>query len=80
MARKVIKESDFNILYHHTGFSKFRGCQCFKDCTCHEDFKGGEYNFYSVKRKGRKTTFHKNLEEAENRYYFLEEINKFKNK
>lgn len=58
----------------HKGETKFRGCQCIKDCTCHEDFKSEKYHCYSVKRKtGRKnTTTHNTLEEVKERIKLLD--------
>jgi hypothetical protein len=76
MAKEVIKESDLNIMYHHTGTWRFTGCQCFKDCSCSEDFIPSKYNYYTVKRKNKKTTTHSTLNEAEIRWSFLENLNK----
>jgi hypothetical protein len=71
MARKVIKEDELNVLYHHTGITRFRGCQCIKDCSCNEDFKPSNYDYYTVVRKGKKTTFHNTLQEAEIRWDYV---------
>lgn len=71
MARKILKQEGNNVLYHHTGVSKFTGCQCIKDCTCNEDFNPKPYDYYTVKRTGKKTTTHFNIEEAEKRFVFV---------
>lgn len=71
MVRIIIKQDDSNIMYHHTGTTKFSGCQCIKDCTCNEDFKEEEYDYYTVTRIGKKTTIHKTLEEANERWNFV---------
>lgn len=55
-------------MYHHTGVTKFTGCQCAKDCFCSEDFVPYNYDYYSVVRKKKKTTFHNTLEEANERW------------
>lgn len=71
MAKKIIKENENNIMYHHTGTTRFTGCQCFKDCSCNEDFKPAKYDYYTVLRKGKKTTNHQTLEEANVRFEFV---------
>ena len=73
MARVIIKETDRVILYHHTGITYFKGCQCFKDCTCNDDFIPSKYDIYSVFKKFNKprTTHHNTLEEAHKRIDFL---------
>ena len=76
MARIIIKENDFNIMYIHNGTTKFKGCQCFKDCTCNKYFKPSEYNYYTVCRKNKKTTTHQTLEEANNRWDYVCSLNK----
>ena len=76
MAREIIKEDILNILYHHTGVTRFTGCQCFKDCTCNQDFNPSNYNYYSVVRKKKKTTFHNTIEEASQRWDFVTSLPK----
>ena len=71
MSKKIIKENELNIMYHHTGMSTRGGCQCFKDCSCYEDFKPAPYDYYTVKRKNKKTTFHQTLEGALERWEFV---------
>lgn len=73
--KEIIEENEYNVIYHHTGKSKFTGCQCFKDCSCSEDFIPGNYDFYTVKRKGKKTTNHYSLEEAKKRFDFVNKLN-----
>ena len=51
MIKKVIKENELNVMYHHTGITRFTECQCFNDCSCKEDFKPTNYDYYTVKRK-----------------------------
>lgn len=74
--RTIVETTDRYDIYHHTGMTKFSGCQCYKDCTCYEDFKSTNYNYYSVKKKFNKpkTTTHNTLEEAKERAAFLETI------
>jgi hypothetical protein len=74
MGKEIIRESDKNIMYHRTGVTKFTGCQCQNDCTCHEDFTPKEYSYYQVKRKNIKTTNHATIEEAEARWNFVESL------
>lgn len=74
MARKTIKENKFNLMRHHTGTTKFTGCQCFKDCSCNDDFKPSNYDYYSVLRKNKKTTIHKTLQEAEERWIYVNNL------
>jgi hypothetical protein len=74
MARKTIKEKDKNLMRHHTGVTRFLGCQCFNDCYCREDFKPGRYDYYTVVRKNGKTTTHNDLEEANHRWDFINSL------
>lgn len=69
--KNIILENEKNTLIEHKGFTKFKGCQCFKDCTCHEDFTPEFYNYFTVKRKIKKTTYHDNLKEAMIRWDFV---------
>ena len=58
--------------------TKFTGCQCYKDCTCNEDFKSSKYDYYTVTRnigtKKQKTTLHSNLNEANERWDFINNL------
>jgi hypothetical protein len=74
--RTVIEETELYTLSHMTGKTKFRGCQCFKDCTCNEDFKSEDYDYYTVKKKFNKvkTTNHGTIEDARIRIEFLKTI------
>ncbi len=56
--------------------SSFSGCQCYKDCTCNEDFISAPYDYYAVKKKFNKikTTTYKTLELAQERIDFLKTI------
>jgi len=76
MSKKIIIETSENVMYHHTGITKFRGCQCHKDCTCNEDYIEKPYNYYSVKRKNKKTTTHDTLEDAFIRWDFVCSLSK----
>ncbi len=71
--KTILEETKDYILYHHVGKSKFQGCQCFKDCSCREDFIPQDYNYYSVKKLFNKIKTHtcKTLEEARERIDFL---------
>lgn len=71
MAIEIIKENELNVMHHNTGTTSFRGCQCFRDCSCKEDFKPVKYDYYTVKRKNKKTTIHHTLEEANIRWDFI---------
>jgi hypothetical protein len=71
--RTIIEETDKYILYHHVGVTVFKGCQCFKDCSCSDDFTPVSYNNYSVFKKINKpkTTHHLTLENARLRIDFI---------
>lgn len=73
--KNVIESTDVYDLIHHTGMTSFSGCQCFKDCSCHEDFVSTPYDFYAVKKKINKikTTHHSTIDEARIRIAFLVE-------
>lgn len=76
--RILIKKEDDKKMYHHTGTSRFTGCQCFKDCTCAEDFIPETYSYYTVYRRigtnKQKKTIHKTLEEANERWEFISKV------
>ena len=74
MARKVITQNDHNILYHHTGMTTLPGCQCYGDCGCHDNWIPQPYDYYTVKRIGKKTTTHTTLEEALIRWEFVQSL------
>ena len=74
MKKEVIKESEKAIIIHLTGYHKFKGCQCFKDCSCKEDFKPSEIDCYSVTRKGKNKLFFGNLNEAIKRFDFVNSL------
>ena len=74
MSKEIIKENELNVMYHHTGVTKFTGCQCLGDCSCNEDFKSSYYDYYTVKRKNKKTTHHTTLEEANVRWEFVNSL------
>jgi hypothetical protein len=40
-------------------------------CSCNEDFKPAKYDYYTVKRKNKKTTNHQTLEDANVRWDFV---------
>lgn len=71
--KTIIEENKDYTLYHHTGKTRFRGCQCFKDCNCNKDFISENYDYYTVKKRFNKpkTTRHNTLEEAKKRIDFL---------
>lgn len=77
MAKELIDKDIKYELYHHTGYTVFRGCQCFKDCNCNKDFKPEYYDYYTVKKLFNKikTTNHKTLEDAVKRIDFLLSLN-----
>lgn len=61
-------------LVHYKGTSSFRGCQCYKDCTCREDYKPEEVNHYRLtihnltsKRPKSKSFYFDTLEEVNNK-------------
>lgn len=78
MPRKIIKRTQYYTVYLITGVTKFRGCQCYKDCTCHEDFKSKPYKYWEVKRitsSGRKkTTHHTNIISLKKRLKLLNKL------
>jgi hypothetical protein len=71
--RNIIEETNEYIIYHHTGVTRYSGCQCIKWCSCKEDFIPSEYNYYTVKKKfgKHKTTSHNTLEEVAERIKLL---------
>ncbi len=61
MARILIKQIGTNKMYHHIGTTRYVGCQCFKDCTCREDFTPRPYDYYTIRRiakSGKMKTIH----------------------
>mgnify|MGYP000856565938 FL=1 len=74
MKKEVIKESEKAIIVHLTGHHKFKGCQCFKDCSCKEDFKPSEIDCYSVTRKGKNRLFYETLDKAYERFDFVNSL------
>ena len=64
--KTIIEHTKDYTVYHHKGNTKFNGCQCFKDCTCNEDFKSESYNYYSVRKNfnKHKTTIHATLKDV----------------
>ena len=71
MARKIVFENEKNKMFHHTGIARYNVCQCFGDCCCSEDFKPFEYDYYTVLRIGKKTTWHRDLEDATERWNYV---------
>lgn len=71
----LIKEKEDKKMFHHTGTTNFSGCQCYKDCSCKNDFKPSEYNYYTVVRrigtKKQKTTTHANINQANERWEYI---------
>jgi len=76
MARKKIIDTIKYTVFHHTGITRFGGCQCFKDCTCNEDFIPAYYDIYSVRKKFNKykTTHHNNIYDMLDRVEFLQTL------
>ena len=72
----LILETELYILRNITGTTSFKGCQCYKDCSCNEDFIKTNYSYFTVKRKTgkHKTTFHNTLKEAKERCEFLKKL------
>ena len=73
--RTIVKQTDDKKMVHHTGKTRFTGCQCLKDCTCNEDFKSAPYDYYTVVRrigtKKQKTTVYQTIDEANERWDFI---------
>lgn len=71
--RTIIEDTKDYRVYHHTGMTRYRGCQCFGDCSCRENFKSEPYDYYTVKKKfnKHKTTVHGNLEQVKSRIELL---------
>lgn len=63
MIKIKIEDTDLYAVYYEKNTSRFQGCQCFKDCTCQEDFIPVEYEQFTVIKKigKKKTTHHSNL-------------------
>ena len=79
--RVIIEQTDKYTLYHHTGMTRFRGCECFKDCNCHNNFVPTYYDYYTVSKtvNRRRTTHHNNLEDARERINFINSLVDTKN-
>jgi len=74
---KLVKREFGNSMYHCTGLTKFTGCQCWRDCTCNEDFIPEKYDYYKIVRihmKGVKTTTHTTLKDAEKRWTLVNSL------
>jgi len=71
--RVIIEDTKDYTVFHHTGITRFRGCQCFKDCSCNNDFIPEPYDYYTVRKNfnKHKTTIHSTLEEVELRKQLL---------
>jgi hypothetical protein len=71
----IIKQTEDLTMISHSGITRFQGCQCNKDCSCHENFVETRYEYFTVvrnwKKFKRKTTRHNTLEEANERWDFL---------
>ena len=78
MSKQIVKQLDDKKMVHHYGMTRFQGCQCYKDCTCNNDFKSEPFDYYTVVRrigsKKQKTTLHSTIEEAEERWKFIVEL------
>ena len=78
--KTIIKQTESERMIHHTGITRFTGCQCFKDCACKEDFKSVPFDYYTVIRRigtnKQKTTIHQTLRETEKRWEFIINLNK----
>ncbi len=72
--KKIIKENVFNIKIHCVEITEYNGCQCIKDCLCRENFKPEKIEYYIVKRKQKKTTTHKTLDEANSRWEYINSL------
>jgi hypothetical protein len=76
--KTIIKQTESEKMVHHTGITRFSGCQCFKDCTCNEDFNPKSFSYYTVVRrmgtKKQKTTIHNSIEEANERWKYIFEL------
>lgn len=69
----LLKETPEYTIRHYTGHTEFSGCQCFKDCTCHEDFLSEPVDYYTLsinnltsKRPKSKTIRYNTLDEIVN--------------
>lgn len=75
----IIKQDNEKIMRRYIGRTKFAGCQCRNDCTCREDFKRIEYDYFEIHRvindRKSKTTSHATRGEAEKRWEFLNKLN-----
>lgn len=76
MSKSILVDTELYTLSYIDSIIRFSGCQCFKDCTCNEDFKPYRYKYYTVKKKFNKikTTKHNKLSEAIERIQYLETL------
>ena len=74
----MIKDEDY-ILRHTKGNTIFEGCQCYKDCTCHEDFVPESFEYWNVKNlksKKMKVSRYSTLEQAKARIEQIKQLPK----
>ena len=76
MSKTTLIDTELYTLSYISSKINFRGCQCFKDCSCAEDFKPFIHNCYEVKKKFNKPrkTEHQYLSEAIERIKMLETL------
>lgn len=76
---KELSNERFDV-FERKGMTRFTGCQCFKDCSCADDFVSCPYHYYEVKRKKYgnsvriKTTYHNTLESLNARIELLNNL------
>lgn len=77
--RRLVFKDEYYTIKKKTGHTIFGGCQCYKDCTCHEDFVSMSFVDYVVMKKwgqGHKRSIYSTLAEAENQIENLKKCHK----
>jgi len=69
ITKKDIESNDQYEIRYYTGNTVFKGCQCYSDCNCRNDFKSQVVDHYTLtvlKKKKSKTFYYNTLEEVDN--------------
>lgn len=69
----IIRSNKFYEISKEERTATFIGCQCFKDCTCRDEFKPYDFHYYLVKNfvGNKKDKSYQTLNEANERCNFI---------